>query len=76
VYHDTGVALTYGGLKVAFTLTTGDAFELRLNDGAPMTGTLGGTAGTPIQGVAFFNYNAGSGSSHDLFFNSLQTCHP
>lgn len=75
-YHDTSVALTYGGLKLALTLTAADAYSLRINDGAPLTGTLGGAAGTPILGVAFFNYLAGAGSSHDLFFNSIQVCHP
>ena len=76
VYYDTGVALTYGGLKVAVTLTGVDTFELRVNDGAPVSGTFGGTAGTAVQGVAFFNYNAGPGGPHDLFFNSIEVCHP
>jgi hypothetical protein len=75
-YHDTGIALAYGGLKVAFTLTGADTYELRINDGAALSGTLGGTSGTPLSGLVFFNYNAGPDGSRDSFFNSIEVYHP
>ena len=39
---------------------------------ATVTGTLGGTPGSTMDNVAFYNRNAGSGPLYDAFLNSLQ----
>ena len=76
VTQDTGLGWTDGGLSVSFTLLANDQFSFSINGGTPITGTLGGQANQAINGIALFNYNAGSGSSHDAFFNSLQIINP
>ena len=68
---DTGVGFTSAGLTVAFTLTGANSFSVSVNGGPAITGTLGGNASDALNGVAVFNYAAGSGSSNDAFFNSL-----
>jgi hypothetical protein len=68
---DTGTGFTDGGLSLAFTLTGANTFSLRINSGSAISGTLGGSSSDALNGIALFNYVAGSGSSNDAFFNSL-----
>ena len=75
-YHDTGVSQTYGGLAVVFELTGADSYQLTIDGGNALAGTLGGVPGTPLHGVAFVNYIAGAGVAYDFFFNSIATYVP
>jgi hypothetical protein len=70
------VGFTGNGLLLEFTLTGTDAYSLAVkNTGgttlSTKTGTLGGTAGTGIEQVRLFNFNAGSGVNDNAFYNSL-----
>jgi len=72
----TAIGYTGEGLHVEVTLTGADSFSVkivRLQSGTSqtLTGTLGGTAGSAIELVRFFNATAGGGSAKDAFFNSL-----
>jgi hypothetical protein len=73
---DTGIGFTDGGLSIVFTLTGTNSYSLSINGGAPLTGTLGGTSGESLNGIAVFNYIAGHDSTHDAFFNSLAVLQP
>ena len=72
--------LTYNGVRVTFTLTSSNTYSATITTPAtsgmattygPFTGMLM-TAGSevPTQ-VHFWNFNAGSGSANDFFFNNL-----
>jgi alpha-amylase len=74
--YDSGVPLTYTGMHLIFTLGTNDSYTLAIiTNGSGSTntvnGTLGGTSSSTLDSIALFNHNAGSGASHNVFFNSL-----
>jgi hypothetical protein len=71
---DSGIGFTDEGLDLVFLLTGADTYKLSvttLGNGATttFTGTLSSSGA--ITNVRLFNFNAGSGSSNDAFFNSL-----
>lgn len=68
---DTGIGFTADGLSLSFTLLAGDRYSFSVNGGTPFTGELGGTSGEALNGVALFNFRAGTGSSNDAFFNAM-----
>ena len=68
---DTGTGFTADGLNLSFTLLASDEYSFSVNGGSPITGTLGGTSGEALNGIALFNYRAGTGASNDAFFNSM-----
>jgi hypothetical protein len=68
--HDTGVPITNDGVTVAVTLTGADTYSVAINGTQTLTGTLRG-ANTDLSSVLIYNGNAGSGASHDVFFNSM-----
>jgi hypothetical protein len=47
----SGVPWTAAGLSLALNLTGADSYSFTINGGSPITGTLGGTAGTGIDRV-------------------------
>jgi|APTNR8051073442_1049403.scaffolds.fasta_scaffold00006_28 alpha-glucosidase len=72
----TDIGWTSGGLDVEFTLTSANTFRTRVT---PLGGSTRTNTGSLItsgdQVITHFrawNYNAGSGSDYDFFFNSLQ----
>jgi hypothetical protein len=73
--QDTGIPYTGTGLHLELTLTSTDTYTLIVTDNATgVTTTFAGTlagSGT-LDSLALFNSNAGSGSSFDAFFNSLE----
>jgi hypothetical protein len=77
-----GVPWTSTGLHLVFSLGTNDTYTLSVIDNASgatsatWNGTLGGTPGSSIDSIALYNNNAGSGSDHDVFFNSLTVFEP
>jgi hypothetical protein len=77
--RNIGVPFTGTGLRLVFTLNTANTYTLLTIDNATgttntVTGTLSGSG--PIESLALFNSNAGTGPSHDVFFNSLQVIGP
>ena len=73
----SNLGFTDGGLHAAFTLTTDTTYSFSLtqfNGGATYTRT--GTLTGGINSISFFNNNAGSGSSHDVFANNLSVTTP
>ena len=76
-FQDSGIPFTREGLDVEFALTGVDTYTLtvtRLVDGSvyQSSGTLAGTAGLSINSLRVFNFNAGTGSGADFFFNHLR----
>ncbi len=78
--RDSGVSYTDQGLHLAFTLTGTNTYTLTVTpadanapSGGPftVTGTLEGTAGTLIDRLRLFNFNAGTGTAFDVFFNNV-----
>jgi len=61
------VTLTSDGLNLAVTLTGSGAYSLNAG-GTIITGNLKESS---IDQVRVFNFNAGSGDSHNVFFNNL-----
>jgi hypothetical protein len=80
--YNIGVPFTGTGLHLVFTLNTADTYTLLVVNNASgatnatVNGTLSGTAGSAIESIALYNRNAGSGSTADAFFNSLQIIGP
>jgi len=78
---DTGIGFTDEGLEINFRLTSADTYNLSvttLGAGGSTTQfinrSLFSTGG--ITNFRFFNFNAGSGSSNDAFFNNLIVAAP
>ncbi len=74
--HDSGVPLTYSGLRLIFTLGTNDSYTLAIiayGNGSTniISGTLTGTRSSTLDSMALFNNDNGTDSPHDVFFNSL-----
>ena len=73
--HDTGIALTEGGLSVSLTLVTADTYDLEVTTLADKKTTvlpgrkLGGIAGGKIESFCVFNRD---GEKSDAFFNGFQ----
>lgn len=76
--RDTGIGWTPLGLNLAFTLTGVDSYSLVVSaagtnsiGGLPktITGTLEGVAGNLIDRMRLFNFDAGTGTIHNLYFN-------
>jgi hypothetical protein len=80
--YNIGVPFTGTGLHLAFTLNTTDTYTLLVVDNttgatnATVNGTLSGTSGSTVDSIALYNRNAGSGSSANAYFNSLQVIGP
>jgi hypothetical protein len=76
--HNIGVGFTGAGLHLVFQLTATNTYTLLTIDNASgATNTFSGTlVGDPLQSVALFDNNAGSGPDHDTYFNSLQLTGP
>lgn len=73
--QDTGIGWTDGGMHIEFTLTGLDTYSVKVVRGTTtntVSGTLGGTTGTSVDRVRFFNYRAGSGGNYDAFYNNLE----
>lgn len=75
--HTTEIGFTRGGLDIDFTLTGANSYSVTLKslDGGTMdtlSGTLAGDTGSGIDRFRGFNANAGAGSDHNLYFNSIQ----
>jgi subtilase family serine protease len=75
--QDSGIFFTDTGLRFIFTLTAVDTYTLQVINNASNTtnsysGTLSGTAGSGINSIALFNFNAGGSPQSDIFFNSLK----
>lgn len=73
--HDTGVALSNGGLSISLTLVTADTYDLEITKLADMKTTtlpgrkLGGTAGGKIESFCVFDRD---GEKSDAYFNGFQ----
>ena len=68
--QNLGIPFTGTGLRLVFTLTTTNTYTLRVINNASgatntVSGTLGGTAGSTIDSIALFNFNAGASPDHD-----------
>ena len=75
--HDTGIAFTGTGLRLALTLTGINTYSLSISNLASgvvstFSGTLGGTANSSLDSFAVYNRFAGSGGSRDAFFNLFE----
>jgi hypothetical protein len=74
--QNIGVPLTSTGLRLVFTLHTANTYTLLTIDNASnTTNTHSGTlaiANGAINSLTLFNNNAGSGPSHNVFFNCFQ----
>lgn len=72
---DSGIGFTTSGLTIDFTLTSADTYALNItplgSSTSNFTGTLAGTGGSGVDRLRFFNFNAGSGSASDAFFNNI-----
>lgn len=78
--RDTGIGFTDEGLKLLFSLVDADHYVLtvvEVETGIEHTfaGPLSGEAGTPVELIRIFNYNANAfgaeGTPRDLYINSL-----
>ena len=73
--ESAGIGFTSGGIDFAFTLTGTNTYSIDVqpigSSVSNFTGTLTGTSDSGVDRLRFFNYNAGSGSGHDLFLNSI-----
>jgi hypothetical protein len=73
----TTVSYTGTGQHLMFALGTNDAYTLTVidnasgNTNATLSGTLGGTSGSSLDSISFYNINAGANNPYNLFFNSL-----
>jgi uncharacterized repeat protein (TIGR03803 family) len=79
--HNIGTGFTGTGKRLVFTLNTADTYTLLTIDNATGTtnsfsGTLAGSAGSPVDSIAMYNRNAGNGTNYYAFFNSLQITGP
>jgi phosphatidylinositol-3-phosphatase len=80
--YNIGVPFTGTGVHLTFTLNTADTYTLLVVDNASgatnatVIGTLSGTTGSTVDSIAVYNRNAGSGSTANAFFNSLQIIAP
>lgn len=72
----TGVGFTSSGLTFAFTLTGADTYSIDItpigSSTTTLTGTLGGNAGSGVDRLRFFNFNAGPGGGSDAFLNNIE----
>ena len=68
--NDSGIGFTDSGLAIDFTLTGTNTYSLDVKPSGSttsnFTGTLGGTAGSGVDRIRFFNFNAGSTSNEDF----------
>ena len=74
--QDTGVAFTNSGLDLEFTLTGTDTYDFGITPiGGTTTSftgnTLGGTAGSGVDRIRIFNFNAGGGGANNLYANNI-----
>ena len=77
--QNIGIPFTGTGLRLVFTLTGVNTYTLLvINNVTSVTNTVSGTlnGAGPINSIALYNRNAGSGSDHDAYFNSLQIVGP
>jgi hypothetical protein len=70
---DTGVPFTSAGLHVEYTLTGATSFTLAITPNGGSTTVLNGNMiiSSPLTYVEVYNFNAGSGSANDAFFNNI-----
>ena len=77
---DSDIPYTTSGVTVLFSLSTANTYKLSVLSGTTSTvlgtwsGTLAGTAGSPVQMFAAFNVD--TGSFVNAFFNSLEISAP
>lgn len=78
--RDSGIGFTDQGLHLTFTLTATNTYSLNVvavNTNSPtggpwtISGTMGGVTGKLIDRLRLFNYNAGSGTNYDAYFNNI-----
>jgi len=73
--QDSGIGFTSSGLTLDFTLTGADTYSIDVtplgSSTSSWTGTLGGTPGSGVDRLRFFNFNAGSGSASDFYANNI-----
>lgn len=80
--QNTTLDFTDGGLTIVFTLTGADAYSATVtayyDDNTSASDTFSGTLlnSGAIDRLRLFNYNAGSGSQRDAFFNSIAVPEP
>jgi len=70
---DTGVGFTSKGVHVEFTLTGSTSYSVAITPNGASTTVLTGNMviSSPIDHVELYNYNAGTGSANDAFFNNI-----
>jgi len=75
---NTGIGFTNTGLQVSFTLASADTMNVSvtgLNGNSASYSTNGialeGTPGSAIDQIRLFNFNAGSGTAYNDFYNNL-----
>ncbi|TAL05939.1 MAG: hypothetical protein EPO07_02735 [Verrucomicrobia bacterium] len=68
----TSIGFTRDGIQITFTQNAANGFSVSIVSGASSASYTGTMSGSDIDRIRFFNSNSGSGSDHDLFFNSLQ----
>jgi Bacterial Ig-like domain (group 3)/SprB repeat len=77
---DSGIGYTDAGVRITFTLTSSTTYAatiIRSPNASPTTFTFTGTLLTPGSGTQvpgqlhFWNFNAGSGSPYNFYFNNL-----
>jgi len=74
--RETGISWTGDGIAASLTLDTATAYTLFLN-GTPFTGTLTDAAGgRDVTQFHTWNYNCGSNTERNVYFNSLEITRP
>lgn len=73
--NDTTIPFSTEGIHLSLTMLTSSTYSITMKSlvtgtTVTQTGTFA-TGSTPIVGFAFKNQQAGSGSSHDAYFNNL-----
>jgi hypothetical protein len=74
--HVTSIPFTTEGLHIEVTLTAMDSYSVTIlrkfsGQTETLTGTLAGPAGSAINNVRLFSFDAGDGSDKDAFFNNI-----
>ncbi len=69
--RDTGLGFSDQGLNLNFTFSANNNYQVQITLLAGGSNTISGTLSDTPTKIRLFNANAGSGSTKDLFFNSL-----
>ena len=74
--RETGISWTGDGIAVSLTLGAANAYTLFIN-GVPFSGTLAAPAGgSAVRQFHAWNYNCGSDTERNVYFNSLSVTRP